>query len=653
MILRVNATATAIIREASNASLPPLIWKRHSIRLPSLGKTAIVAANIGTLLVLCFYKFDLTDQWSFEDIGYRTGCISLAQLPLIFLLAGKNNFVGWLTGTSYERLNWLHRWVSRCLLLTVLLHMGYWFADWAPYNYIGKKVRTDDITQHGLISGAILLWIVISSVSPIRGWKYEFFVIQHLGSMAVFLAFVYMHVSSWPMYVRIYIWIPIALVCFDRFVRGIWVLYTNLSFFHPQQRNLDQMSSLWACKADFTPLPHDTTRITIYNPPVSWRPGQHVFLSCHTVVPLQSHPFTIASIPADGKMEFYVRSEKGATARFFRHASTLYLSPSPGPRKSVAIDGPYGRMRPLRQFDRVVLFAGGTGATFTVPLLRDIVAHWKNAQGASPDSSTNPQTLPPGAATRHVRFIWVVRSRDQLSWFAAQLSRVAEDVAKLREAGQDVAVDVSVYVTCDPSFTDDRKTTAADTSDPAPALGIAEMRRGVDDVDEKQGVRISQVDSDSNRSSASSLCSTSLPKAQEKQPQASTLTCGPTGCCCRQTTTEYNDDYIHPAAATPICTCYPSSSPSPSLPTNTYPSASPSIPPSSPTYTLLSGRPLPRHLLRTELERALGETAVVVCGPPALAQDVRRAVCALSDERAVHRGTGAQGVWLHVEGFGV
>ncbi|GME24126.1 FAD-binding 8 [Neofusicoccum parvum] len=666
LILRVNATVTAIIREASNASLaPPLIFKGHRIRLPTVGKTSIVAANLVTILVLCFYKFDLNDQWSFEDIAYRVGCISLAQLPLILLLAGKNNIVGWLTGTSYERLNWLHRWAARCLLLTVTIHMGYWFADWAPYNYIGRKIKTDPITQNGLISWVLLLWIVISSVAPIRGWKYEVFVIQHLGSMAAFLAFVYMHVSSWPLYVRIYVWIPIALVCFDRFVRSMWVLYTNLSLFHPKQRKQGQMSSLWACRASFTPLPHDTTRITIHNPPVSWTPGQHIFLSCHTVVPLQSHPFTIASIPEDGRMEFYVKSEKGATARFFRHAEKLHLSLTPGSsrekeRKAVAIDGPYGRMRPLRQFDSVVLFAGSTGATFTIPLLRDIVAHWKKQHQGDTEhssfSSASPlaKLLPAGAVTRKVRFVWVVKSRGQLSWFATQLSRVAEDVAALRqEAGLDVEVEMTVYVTCDPSFTDDRKPTAS-TNTPGPA-----RHDNARDPDEKgllkQSAAVRELEDSSYASSFS----------DDNAKPSTTVACGPDGTCCCQTTVadEDSSDAIEPV----ICECCsgnrpvspPTAKPSnvaanATSPTTTTSSIS-SVSPADllhPSISLLSGRPHLEAITRRVLEQALGETGVAVCGPGALAADVRAVVVGLSDERAVHRGTGAQGIYLHVEGFG-
>jgi hypothetical protein len=69
--------------------------------------------------------------------------------------------------------------------------------------------------------------------------------------------------------------------------------------------------------------------------------------------------------------------------------------------------------------------------------------------------------------------------------------------------------------------------------------------------------------------------------------------------------------------------------------------------------TIVSGRPMPRTIIRKVLEKAEGESAVVVCGPRGLADDVRRSVVSLSDERAVHKGTGAQGIYLHVENFGL
>jgi hypothetical protein len=310
------ATIFALTREASNFSLHiPL--KKIVLRFPSTGRVSLVLANVVTLVVLCLYGLDLKDPFAKEDVAFRCGVMTLAQLSLIFLLASKNNIIGYLSGISYERLNWLHRWCARCMLLTATMHMGYFFTSWARYDYIGWKVKNDPLAWKGLAAWSTLVWIVFSSMTPIRGWCYEVFVIQHLLSFAVLVGFVFIHI---PTVRRAYIWVPIALFFLDRTLRALRVLYANVSLFHPKQRQQGQMKSFLACKAEFTPLPHNTTRVVIRNPPISWTPGQHVFLSCQSVVPLQSHPFTVASIPEDGVMEFLIKSESGGTRRFFKHA---------------------------------------------------------------------------------------------------------------------------------------------------------------------------------------------------------------------------------------------------------------------------------------------------------------------------------------------
>ncbi|KAI9679713.1 MAG: hypothetical protein M1822_007319 [Bathelium mastoideum] len=61
-----------------------------------------------------------------------------------------------------------------------------------------------------------------------------------------------------------------------------------------------------------------------------------------------------------------------------------------------------------------------------------------------------------------------------------------------------------------------------------------------------------------------------------------------------------------------------------------------------------SSRPKVVNILASRIETAKGESAVGVCGPMSLRTAVRTAVVRLSDERAVHKGTGAQGIYLHV-----
>jgi predicted ferric reductase len=312
-----SATTFAIVREMSHASLRIPI-KNRVLRLPSFGRTILILLNVTVLVVLCLYGLDLQNQLAREDVGFRCGVITIAQLPLIFLLAGKNNIIGFFSGISYERINWLHRWCARCMLLTATLHMGYFLGAWAPYDYIGYQLKNNKIVWKGLAAWVVLVWINISSVAPIRGLSYEIFVLQHLISFALLLGFIFIHT---PVEMNVYVWLPVGIFFFDRILRALNVMTRNLNFFRPGGfYGCRRTKGAFTCKARFTPLPHDTTRITIRDPPVTWKPGQHVFLSCHSIVPLQSHPFTIASIPDDRVLEFLVKAETGGTRRFFKHA---------------------------------------------------------------------------------------------------------------------------------------------------------------------------------------------------------------------------------------------------------------------------------------------------------------------------------------------
>ncbi|KAL2212953.1 hypothetical protein CC79DRAFT_1264733 [Sarocladium strictum] len=62
-------------------------------------------------------------------------------------------------------------------------------------------------------------------------------------------------------------------------------------------------------------------------------------------------------------------------------------------------------------------------------------------------------------------------------------------------------------------------------------------------------------------------------------------------------------------------------------------------------------RPDIEALIREPVEKASGETAVIVCGGKEVVSRTRNCVSRLSDERAVHKGTGAQGIYLYVEEY--
>ncbi|KAJ5542589.1 hypothetical protein N7461_008592 [Penicillium sp. DV-2018c] len=626
------ATLTATAREISYATLRPLRVGAFTLHFPPLGPVLIILANLLTVIVLCFYKLNTLDPWNWENVGYRTGFIAICQLPLIFLLAGRQNIIGFLAGVSYVELNWYHRWVARTLWLTTTIHMAFWLRNWARWNYITYQLYNDPLTKRGFAAWIILTFIVITSFAPIRRLSYEFFVIQHLVTFVGFIVAVWMHA---PDEVKAWVWIPIGLVIFDRVARYAWGAYANLAIFH---RNVER-KGLFAHEATFTALPGNVTRVTIDNPGVGWRPGQHVFLTCHSVVPLQCHPFTIASIPEDNKIELFIRAENGGTRRFFKYASKSDSVLGDGQavsRQTVFIEGPYGSIRSLRQFDSAVLLAGGMGATFIIPLMRDVVLAWKmESDGRSQRTATGTARL---AATKRLRFVWVIKSRSQLAYFEDQLQRLLADVEECRRTRPDFdkEIEVSIYITCDDKLDPPTATLLPHQTEDTSNLNDS-TQSASQDVSEKGKIPPYTV----------TVESTSPPG-----PVLTGQGCLPGGGCCCTTQIEDEDEEVSTK-----CTCNcsgPTALPSEKVEsgvklTRNQPSTAGSL---IASHTL-TGRPMPRVIIQKVLEKAEGESAVVVCGPRGLADDVRRSVVSLSDERAVHKGTGAQGIYLHVENFGL
>ncbi|KAE8146746.1 FAD-binding domain-containing protein [Aspergillus avenaceus] len=642
LFFSVCATLTAIIREASYATLPAWSIRGRTFHFAPLGPISIILANLIVVLVFCFYKLDTMDQWKWEDVGYRTGFVAVAQLPLIFLLAGRQNIIGLLVGMSYERLNWYHRWISRTLWLTVTIHMGFWFRNWGRYDYITYQLKNDPLSKRGFAAWCILTFIVLTSAAPVRRLSYEIFVLQHLVTFVGFIVAVWLHC---PAEVKVWVWIPIGLLVFDRAARYAWATYANLSIFH--RSTTRPRHALWANQASFTPLPGNVTRISINNPGVRWKPGQHVFLTCHSVVPLQSHPFTISSIPEDNKMEFLVRAEKGGTRRFFHYASKHHHvlgSADSTPAKSartVFIDGPYGRMRPLRQFDSVVLLAGGMGVTFVAPCLRDIVAGWK---AESMSGNASPGRASRLTATKRIRFVWVIKSRAQLSWFEEQLQSVLSDVEECQRANPDLVreVELSIYVTCDEKLESQPQVAQGPCSQPQPESTIVNTRQNTAPIKTSE-----TMDEKRTKKDDVSIHSISKVSSTASTPQDGCLPNG--GCCC---TTAIEDEDSDRITEHNCCCSGHAATTKPVEPEPEKPTAKTAPVKTKPELPLLSGRPQPRTIIRKVLEKAEGESAVVVCGPQGLSDDVRRSVVYLSDERAVHKGTGAQGIYLHVETFG-
>lgn len=131
-------------------------------------------------------------------------------------------------------------------------------------------------------------------------------------------------------------------------------------------------------------------RLRLRRPPqFHWSPGQAAYLIMPGVstIPFEAHPFTIASVDAtdDGTQKKNAPTAKEALAETepYRKELVFFVDvhsgftrklrdvAEKGGKAKVFVDGPYGTSPDLTDYDTSLLIAGGSGVSFTLPLLLD------------------------------------------------------------------------------------------------------------------------------------------------------------------------------------------------------------------------------------------------------------------------------------------
>ncbi|KAF2723334.1 hypothetical protein K431DRAFT_28545 [Polychaeton citri CBS 116435] len=561
------ATITAVFREIGYSQ--PICftgrWLKHFTPLPT-GHWLLLLVYWAFLLGMLWTNVILKEGddmygYRWEKPAFRAGWISAAQIPFIYLLSGKFNLISLLTGISYERLNWLHRWAARTVFLTVIVHWAYFFHEWKLADFVKLELQMMPMVKYGFGAWAVLGWMVLSGFGFVRSKCYEVFVAQHIAAAGVLLWLLYVHL---PSYARYHVWMSVAFVLSDWTVRIIWNIFRNM-----QLRKGNGLGI--GFDAELEQLPGGMVRVVLDNTDFTWRAGQHVYLSIPRLRPLELHPFTIANAsktcsqdtiqrndssrqpsPGSARLEMVIKAHSGFSRSLYK------ASGQSTPRRFRAlISGPWGNPPNLTHYDTVVLVACASGASFTVPLLQDLAT----AKGC----------------VRRVVFHWILRHEEHIAWF----ERSIQQVIKFPAAGNGVIplrVDIVIHLT-------------------EPSGNTLDTSTGYDKLAESL-VSARSVDSGfANSSNASTDENVDEKTALHGQSDIST------------SNSAFN---VHHTG----------------------------------------GRPTMDSLIRPAVEAAYGETAVVVCGGQEISAQARTYVAGLSDERAVHKGTGAQGIFLFCESYG-
>jgi hypothetical protein len=141
------ATITATFRELS---YPQPVYFSGSIskyftQLP-IGHWLLLAIYWTTILVMLWSNTILKPKdpmyaYHWEKVGFRAAWVTITQIPLVYLLSTKANPLTFFTGFSYERINWLHRWIARTVFLTAIVHWSFFLREWWLADFVALEIQ--------------------------------------------------------------------------------------------------------------------------------------------------------------------------------------------------------------------------------------------------------------------------------------------------------------------------------------------------------------------------------------------------------------------------------------------------------------------------------------------------------------------------------
>jgi predicted ferric reductase len=417
ILLQAYDTMIAMCREMAYPQIYRL--SRPSTRYfnpPALGRCMLLLAYWIVILTALWTNTILTPSspeyaYKWEIVGFRAAWVSVTQLPLIYCLGGKINVISLITGISYERLNWLHRWVARTLFLTVIVHWSFFFREWWIADFVKLELEMMPMVKFGFGAWSVLDWMVITGFGFFRQLSYEFFVLQHIVSFTVLLWLVYTHV---PSYAKYNVWLSVGFIVLDRGSRSLLLVIQNMHL-----RSSKRQKYVLGFSAQAEALADDCVLLTIGNVNISWKPGQHVFVSIPRCGLFQSHPFTIASLPGSGSAKFVLQAHSGFTRKLLQLARQR-----PHQDLRTFISSAYGSppLSIMERCDSLILMAASTGASFIVPMMQRAI---------------NKVTC-----IRRICFYWIVRHPSHLDWFCSDII-----LALQKAQSNGVKVCVQAYIT--------------------------------------------------------------------------------------------------------------------------------------------------------------------------------------------------------------
>lgn len=386
-------------------SLPPHVpaWPVWVRPLASILRYRIISGfSVGKMLVLGGYFFilvyaSLLDSNVFMGTS-RLGCVAMSQIPIVFALTTKNNLVGMSLGLGYEKLNFLHRFAGRMVVVAANLHALGFVYEWTDAGTFLTHINKPS-NAWGLVALTCADTIFFFSTAVWRQKAYNIFLSTHIISFSVLLPAIYYHKPS-TLY---YILTAVFLYALDHFLR---LFKTRL------------------CNARIRPLPElNLTRVEMPYLNTGWRAGQHVRIRVLSSGMgwfgwAEAHPFTIASLSKGPEGMVLMCKKSGRWTQKLYELGTLagYQAEEGGVRRTkVLVEGPYGGPghTVFASYSAAIFVIGGSGISFALSSIQELVRRDNEAS----------------SRLKAIELIWSVQDPSSLTPLIPLLSALIEQSA--------------------------------------------------------------------------------------------------------------------------------------------------------------------------------------------------------------------------------
>ncbi|KAL9589467.1 MAG: hypothetical protein Q9203_001731 [Teloschistes exilis] len=374
---------------------PPAFGSRHKMpiaglfHMPTRGQAFMILYLVAINIILSAVGLRSEQPNSFypsgssrEIVTYltnRVGVLSFANIALLFLYAGRNNVLLWMTNWSHGTFLLLHRWVAWIATLQAVLHSAIYLQI-----YVQEGTHASESKMNywiwGVVATLCMSILLPASILPIRKSVYEFFLAWHVLLSIFTLVGCLWHIlerfqRQWGY--ENWIYTAIAIWAFERAMR------------------LGRVARNGVKTAQVTIIDEDYISVDIkgvcgsghaylYFPTLTWRVWEnHPFsvasaAQAHREQPRAlEHAVDIEKIgstadssesdsaerrhhaPVEVGLSFVLRTKTGVTKQLRGHASLPVL-----------VESAYGPHEDLSEYSLLICIAGGVGVTACLPYLR-------------------------------------------------------------------------------------------------------------------------------------------------------------------------------------------------------------------------------------------------------------------------------------------